>query len=181
MDDFNTIRLKKKTIEKFKEYSKKVSPNYSETLDYMIAFFEDNYLSPYDTLNGPMWSFNKIINKRMDAVVAIIRNMEKTQLIPSREMLETLFDEADKEDEQELLEEVLSDGISEELFTEQKELEYYRKGYFTGKSSLREVKDEFNKVLNKVDYIKNNFGKNYYRLTITQQEFEEILLNINNK
>ena len=174
MDDFNTIRLKKKTIEKFKEYSKKVSPNYSETLDYMIAFFEDNYLSPYDTLNGPMWSFNKIINKRMDAVVAIIRNMEKTQLIPSREMLETLFDEADKEDEQELFEEVLSDTTSEVEFSENKELEYYRKGYFTGKSSLREVKDQFKKVLNKVDYIKNSFGRNYYRLNITQQELKEI-------
>ena len=174
MDDFNTIRLKKKTIEKFKEYSKKVGPNYSETLDYMIAFFEDNYLSPYDTLNSPMWSFNKIINKRMDAVVAIIRNMEKTQLIPSREMLETLFDEADKEDEQELFEEVLSDTTSEVEFSENKELEYYRKGYFTGKSSLREVKDQFKKVLNKVDYIKNSFGRNYYRLNITQQELKEI-------
>ena len=174
MDDFNTIRLKKKTIEKFKKYSKKVSPNYSETLDFMIAFFEDNYLSPYDTLNSPMWSFNKIINKRMDAVVAIIRNMEKTQLIPSREMLETLFDEADKEDEQELFEEDLSDTTSEVEFSENKELEYYRKGYFTGKSSLREVKDEFKQVLNKVDYIKNSFGRNYYRLNITQQELEEI-------
>jgi len=181
MDDFNTIRLKKKTIEKFKKYSKKVSPNYSETLDYMIAFFEDNYLSPYDTLNSPMWSFNKIINKRMDAVVAIIRNMEKTQLIPSREMLESLFDEAEKEDEQELLEEVLSDTTSEAEFTENMELEYYRNGYFTGKSSLREVKDEFKNVLNQMTYIKNNFGNNYYRLNISQQEFDEILLKINNK
>ena len=38
MDDFNTIRLKRKTIEKFKRYSKRVSPSYSETLEYMIAF-----------------------------------------------------------------------------------------------------------------------------------------------
>ncbi len=45
MDDFNTIRLKKKVIEKFKEYSKNTSPSYSETLDYMIAFFEDTGLS----------------------------------------------------------------------------------------------------------------------------------------
>ena len=44
MDDFNTIRLKRKTIEKFKRYSKRVSPNYSETLEYMIAFFRDNKL-----------------------------------------------------------------------------------------------------------------------------------------
>ncbi len=174
MDGFNTIRLRKKTLNKFKKYSRKISPSYSETLDYMIAFFEDNNLSPYNTLNNPMLSFTNTIDKRMDAVAAILKNIEKTQLIPAREMLESLFDEADEEDEQVLLEEILSDTTPEVEFTENTELEYYRKGYFTGKSSLREVKDEFIKVLNKVDYIKNSFGRNYYRLNITQQELEEI-------
>ncbi|WP_394352851.1 BfmA/BtgA family mobilization protein [Flavivirga algicola] len=41
------IRLKKKVIEKFKEYSKKTSLNYFETLDCINTFFEDTVLS-YD-------------------------------------------------------------------------------------------------------------------------------------
>ena len=91
MDDFNTIRLKKKTIDKFKKYSKKTSPSYSETLDFMIAFFEDNDLSPYDTLNENMTSVSNRINKRIDAVITIFRNVEKTQLKPTKELLESLF------------------------------------------------------------------------------------------
>ncbi|MDX5585459.1 MAG: BfmA/BtgA family mobilization protein, partial [Aureibaculum sp.] len=112
-----------------------------------------------------------------NAVISIMKDIEKTQTKPTNAMMNLLFKEAAEEEEEEqvLLEEVLSDGVSEELFTEQKELEYYRNGYFTGKSSLREVKDEFKKVLDKVDYIKNSFGSNYYRLNVTQQEFEEII------
>ena len=97
MDDFNTIRLKKKAIEEFKEYSLKTSPNYSETLSFMIAFFKDTGLSPYDTMNHSILSFTSSLNKRTDAVMAILRNIEKTQLIPTRKMLESLFKNVKKE------------------------------------------------------------------------------------
>lgn len=58
MDDFNTSRLKKKTLDKFKKYSKKISSSYSETLDFIIAFFECNHLSPYDTLGMSLTSYS---------------------------------------------------------------------------------------------------------------------------
>lgn len=173
MDDFNTIRLKKKTIEKFKEYSKKVSPNYSETLDYMIAFFEDNYLSPYDTLNGPMWSFNKIINKRMDAVVAILRNMEKTQLIPAREMLELLFVE-ENEAEEPLFVERTMEEIEASKSKEVKLMDYYREQYDTTSKELFETKEKLQSVLDGLVYVKNTFGTNYYRLDISKKEKEKL-------
>ncbi|APY12023.1 hypothetical protein BWZ22_12640 [Seonamhaeicola sp. S2-3] len=95
MDDFNTIRLKKKTIVKFKKYSKKISPSYSETLDYMIAFFQDNDLSPYDTLGTTWTSVQNVLNKRMDAVVSILRQVEEKQLKPTKKMLESLFEETE--------------------------------------------------------------------------------------
>jgi len=66
MDDFNTIRLKRKTLEEFKEYSLKTSPNYSETLGFMIAFFKDTGLSPYDTIRNPILASTAAINRRID-------------------------------------------------------------------------------------------------------------------
>ena len=173
MDDFNTIRLKKKTIEKFKEYSKKVGPNYSETLDYMIAFFEDNYLSPYDTLNSPMWSFNKIINKRMDAVAAILRNMEKTQLIPAREMLESLFVE-ENEAEEPLFVERTMEEIEASKSKEVKLMDYYREQYDTTCKELFKTKEKLQSVLDGLVYVKNTFGINYYRLDISKIEYEKL-------
>lgn len=174
MDDFNTIRLKKKTIEKFKEYSKKVSPNYSETLDFMIAFFEDNYLSPYDILNSPMWSFNKIINKRMDAVVAIIRNMEKTQLIPSREMLETLFDEADKEDEEPLYIERTQEEIEASKTETEKLIDLYHNQYKESREQLVETRKYLIQILDDLTYVKSTFSKDYYRLDVSKEKMEEL-------
>ncbi len=172
MDDFNTIRLKKKSIEKFKEYSKKVSPNYSETLDYMIAFFEDNYLSPYDTLNSPMWSFNKIINKRMDAVAAILRNIEKTQLIPTREILESLFEEV--EEKEPLYIERTQEEIEASKTETEKLIDYYSEESDKNRKELYEVKEELSFLFNKLSHIKNAFGKSYYRLDISKEKIEEI-------
>ena len=179
MDDFNTIRLKKKSIEKFKEYSKKVSPNYSETLDYMIAFFEDNHLSPYDTLNSPMWSFNRIINKRMDAVAAILRNMEKTQLMPAREMLESLF-EGVEEEEKPIYIERTKEEIEAQRSDEERLIESYHQQYLATKKELIESSEKLLKIESKLVYIKNTFGKNYYRLHLSQIEYDKFKENLNN-
>ncbi len=175
MDDFNTIRLKKNTIEKFKKYSKKVSPNYSETLDYMIAFFEDNYLSPYDTLSGPMWSLNKIINKRMDAVAAILRNMEKTQLIPAREMLESLFEREEEEEETLLVERNHFEEESLKSIDERLYSHYYNK-YEATHTELSQLKNDLNNIIDNVKYMKNTFGRDYYRLDISKEKLEKIKL-----
>jgi hypothetical protein len=173
MDDFNTIRLKKKTIEKFKRYSRKVSPTYSDTLDFMIAFFRDNDISPYDTLDNKMPTIATVLNKRMDAVVSILRNMEKMQLIPARKKLESLFQGVAKEEEKKL---ILEKEIFEpqELITENEELDYYRNQYYNAKENFNSLKHEFEDVMNQSDFIKNTFGKSYYKLNLTQQEFEEI-------
>ena len=182
-EPFETLKIKTSVAEKFRRYCRSISKSQSLSLLMMIEFFEDNGISPKESLGPHIQTLASLIKKRNNAVISIMKDIEKTQTKPTNAMMNLLFKEAAEEEEEEqvLLEEVLSDGVSEELFTEQKELEYYRNGYFTGKSSLREVKDEFKNVLDKVDYIKNNFGSNYYRLNVTQQEFEEILLKINNK
>ena len=175
-EPFETLKIKTSVAGKFRRYCRRISKSQSLSLLAMIEFFEDNGISPKESLGPHIQTLASLIKNRNNAVIAIMKDIEKTQTKPTNAMINLLFKEAeeDQEEEQVLLEEVLTDGISEELFTEQKELEYYRKGYFTGKSNLREVNDEFNKVLNELDYIKNNFGRNYYRLNITQQELEEI-------
>lgn len=178
MDDFNTIRLKRKTIVKFKEYSKKVSPNYSETLDYMIAFFEDNDLSPYDTLKDSMTSVSNRLNKRMDAVATILKNMEKIQLIPTRELLKSLFDEVEEEEKQPLLVEKMT--LEEpKLITENEELTYYREAYYKQQAELNKFKYEFKETLENFKLIKNPFGVNQYILKLTLDQYKELNNNFN--
>ncbi|MDG2193815.1 MAG: BfmA/BtgA family mobilization protein [Polaribacter sp.] len=174
MDDFNTIRLKKKVIEKFKEYSKKTSPSYSETLDYMVAFFEDTGLSPYDTMHNPILSFTRTLSKRTKAVMTILRNIEKTQLIPTREMLESLFKEVEEEP-------IYIERTSEEIEASKTEadklIDSYSKELDKNKKELYEVRNEFSNLLNELSYIKNTFGKSYYRLEISKEKIEELKSN----
>jgi len=171
MDDFNTIRLKKKVIEKFKEYSKKTSPSYSETLDYMIAFFEDTGLSPYDTMHNPILSYTRALSKRTKAVTDILRNIEKTQLIPTREMLESLFEGVEKE------EPVYIERTQEEIEASKTEadklIDSYSKELDKNKKELYEVRKEFSYLLSELSYIKSTFGKRYYRLDISKEKIEK--------
>lgn len=173
MDEFNTIRLKKKTIDKFKKYSKKTSPTYSETLDFMIAFFEDNNISPYDTLRVNFSSYSNILNKRMDAVVSILRNVEETQLKPTKKMLESLFEEMDEKEEPRYIERTQKEIEASKTETE-KLLDYYSVEYDKSKRELQGIKNDFSHLLNKLSYIKNTFGKGYYRLDITKEKIEEM-------
>jgi len=175
MDDFNTIRLKRKVIEKFKGYSKKTSPSYSETLDYMIAFFEDTGLSPFDTVQSPLLSYTRALSKRTKAVIDILRNIEKTQLIPTREMLESLFEGVEKE------EPVYIEKTAEEIEASKTEterlLDYYYKEYDKSRKELSGLKNEFNNILNDLSYIKNTFGKSYYKLDYTKEKVDNLKSN----
>ena len=173
MDDFNTIRLKKKTIEKFKKYSKEISPSYSETLEYMVSFFKDNDLSPYDTMNANYTSFINVFNKRMDALISILRNMEKTQLIPTREMLESLFIEENEEEEPMFVERTMEE-IEASKSQEEKLLDHYYKQYEVTNKELFETKEKLQRILVKLVYIKSAFGTNYYRLNIPDNEVEKL-------
>ena len=172
MDDFNTIRLKKKVIEKFKEYSRKTSPKYSETLDYMIAFFEDTGLSPYDTMDNPFLSYTRALSKRTKAVTTILRNIEKTQLIPTREMLESLFEGVEKE-EPAYVERTMEE-IEASKSKEVKLMDYYREQYDTTCKELFKTKEKLQSVLDGLVYVKNTFGTNYYRLDISKKEKEKL-------
>lgn len=171
MDDFNTIRLKKKIIDKFKKYSKKISPSYSETLDFMIAFFEDNNLSPYDTLRMSNRSLLNVFNKRMDAVVSIFRNVEETQLKPTKEMLESLFKGIEETEPLIKEKKVITEPS---LIPENKALDYYRQAYYKNNRKLTQLKYHLNGIIRKTKLIKNTFGANYYSLKLTLEEYNMI-------
>ena len=176
MDDFNTIRLKKKTIDKFKKYSKKISPSYSETLDFMIAFFEDNNLTPYDTLGMNRTSLQNVLNKRLDAVVSILRNVEETQLKPTKKMLESLFERVEEEEQPKFIEKKeFEDPI---LTTENEELTYYREAYLKKQSELNNFKYKTKEAFNRFEFVKHTFSSDQYILKLNVDEYKALKINL---
>lgn len=176
MDDFNAIRLRKKTLDKFKTYSKKISPSYSETLDFMMAFFKDNNLSPYDTLPTSHTSLMNVFNKRMDAIVSIFRNVEETQLKPTKKMLESLFEEMEEKQPQFVEKTEFKEPV---LITENEELTYYRDAYYKQQTEFNELKYKLKDTLEKFKLVKNTFGANHYVLKASEKEYLELKNNIN--
>lgn len=172
MDDFNTIRLKRKTLQEFKEYSLETSPNYSETLEYMIAFFKDTGISPYDTIRNPALASMVAIHRRLDYIIALLKNIEQTQLIPTREMLERLFEGIEKPEP--IYIERSQEEIEASKTADEKLLESYSQELYEKNNEVRDVKQDLRFILRKASFVNSTFGKSYYRLDISKEQFEEL-------
>ena len=89
--EFTAVSLKNPVVIKFRKFSKKLAPTHSETLEVMINFFERNAISPYEDVGGNMVRLEKNLQKRINALIAIIKDIEKTQTKPTISILNTLL------------------------------------------------------------------------------------------
>lgn len=59
----------------------------------MIQFFEFNDIAPIDNLGDSIAKLDRKINKRTNAIIAIIKDIEKNQTKPTTALLLSLFKE----------------------------------------------------------------------------------------
>lgn len=88
---FESVSIKTSVAKKFNGFCKKMSLSKSMTLLAMLEFFEDNGISPNETLGPNMQTLESEIKKRINAVIAIIKDIEKNHDKPTTAMLESLF------------------------------------------------------------------------------------------
>ena len=91
MDSFITIRFKRKTAKRFQEFSKTHFKTHTETMEAILDFFFYNEISPKEKLGPTGRTIESKLLKRINAVIAIMRDVEKTQTKPTVAMLESLF------------------------------------------------------------------------------------------
>ncbi|WP_159039854.1 BfmA/BtgA family mobilization protein [Christiangramia fulva] len=92
-EKFRNLSFKSSVAEKFIRYSKEISRSRSMTLLLMLEFFEFNKIAPTESLGPRMQTLESVIKKRINALMAIIRDIEQNQTIPTKGMLEALFEE----------------------------------------------------------------------------------------
>lgn len=97
MERFISIRFKESTAQKFKIFSKSTAKTNSLALAQMLLFFEKSGLSPYEDCSDNMRRLERKISKRIDGLIAILKNIEKTQTRPTHFMLLALLEEYSKE------------------------------------------------------------------------------------
>ncbi|ALJ04897.1 golgi family protein P55 [Pseudalgibacter alginicilyticus] len=91
MDSFIGIRFKKETAKRFQEFSRTHFESHTEALETMLDFFFYNEISPKEKLGPTGRTIEASLKKRINAVIAIMRDMEKTQTKPTVAMIESLF------------------------------------------------------------------------------------------
>lgn len=94
-EGFETLKIKASVAKKFRKFSRRMSKSQSMSLLLMIDFFENNGISPTEELGPNMEALetriSNLIKKRMNGMIAIMKDIEKTQTKPSVAMLQALF------------------------------------------------------------------------------------------
>jgi len=158
MDGFGTIRLHYRTIKRFKRFSRKITKSYSETLESVMDFFEWHGISPLSKFPKRVDEDGEKTRKRINALIAIIKDIEKTQTLPTNAMLLSLFGENIKRKKPKLVE-------------KNKKEEMISKYWYTRlKEKHKEDKEQVMELLSKVEYVKPRFGNPYWRIDTNATE-----------
>ncbi len=172
---YSNITIRKKTAARFRSYSKKFSKSHSEVLDGMIQYFKINQLDPFGKgakiINETIKKLERRIIKKMDRFIAIIKNMEKTSIRPTYEMVLILYgayaQEMGKLGHQDVIQEEKHDFLEprnsvprEEHDTMLKEFENYKK--------------RCHKILNSVEKVEPMMGKPYFKIQMGTDDFESL-------
>lgn len=161
---FACINVKKDIAKRFRAFSKQVSKSHSETLEACLNFFKWNNLSPYDDL-GVKADDTK---KRINALIAIIKNIEKNQTLPTKTMMDSLFEEVSNVDEGSG---TVGVGFSRpEIVSRDSELEHYQSRYEEMQQKVSGYKNRVEDLFDRLKFVKGTFSKGYFKLEMSQEE-----------
>jgi len=182
---YSNVSIRHNVAVRFRVFSKKISKSHTDTLIAIMDFFEWHGFTPSHRFTKSI--IEEILKnrqrtetsiKRTEATIAIIRDIEVTQTKPTTALLESLFEEKLTDEEPEMIEKKFIDKPQEEKKIEDTtvpRIRYERLG-----DKLLSVKEDFEYVLDNVNLIKNSFGKDYFKLELTEGELEKFKRTIKN-
>jgi len=92
MDSFITIRFKRKTAKRFQTFSRTHFRSHTEAMTTMLDFFFYNEISPRENFGPTGRTIEQSLKNRINAAIAIMKDMEKTQTKPTVAMIQSLFE-----------------------------------------------------------------------------------------
>jgi len=98
-EEFETLKIKRSVANEFRKFSKTLSKSQSMTLLLMMEFFNENGISPTEHLGPRMETLENrislLIKKRMNGMIAIMKDIEKSQTKPTVAMMQALFEQTE--------------------------------------------------------------------------------------
>ncbi|RNL85397.1 hypothetical protein ED312_12550 [Sinomicrobium pectinilyticum] len=179
---FEGLKIKTSVAQKFRKYCKKLSQSQSMTLLLMLEFFEYNEISPKDVIGPNMQTLENVLKKRINAVISIVKDIEKQQTQPTVEMLQSLFENTSPagKSKKKLWQEkkyfekhTLKEG-KQSIEEIREELDYYEEKCSRLTKELADTKQRFKKILGQLKSVNSTFGKPYFKLEIRPEELAHI-------
>ncbi len=190
---YSTLKFRTQTAESFKEFLNQYSRNYSDGIDAILDFFKRTGFSPHDVVDGKISSIESTLKKRTDAIIKIIRAIEKQYFMPAQTNLEILVhnnfqldekqtttkpkttlkirQEESKKNTVDSLEtielDVNSDTVKFDNSKLQNELDKYKK-------QSDKFKVELKGVLDKIERKTDAFKGKYFQLNMSQIEIDQL-------
>tara|TARA_B100000949_G_C14280647_1_gene451660 strand:- start:2295 stop:2876 length:582 start_codon:yes stop_codon:yes gene_type:complete len=178
-EKFNNMAIKESVALKFRRYSKKFGRSRSMTLLAMLDFFERHGISPDQELGETVASLKYLIRRRFNAMVAIMRSIEKEQTLPTVGMMQALFNR-----------ELESDGewegdfdFFEQQLTEKKtpskpelldtEITVPKIRYEHLEEQMEELKSDFVYVLDHVVESRNRIGRKHLIMDLDPEAIDK--------
>jgi tRNA uridine 5-carbamoylmethylation protein Kti12 len=173
---YSNITVKKETATRFRTYSKRFNKSHSEVLDGMVRYFKENNLDPFgEGTKIILDSLKKLevkMMKKFDRLIAIIKNMEKTSIRPTYEMVLILYEAYVKDGRKPRREPV---KIQEE-----------RKDFLEPRNTVpkvehdrmlqefNEYRNHCNEILNSIEKVEPMMGKPYLMINMGIGDFESL-------
>lgn len=170
--DYLAICLKATVVKRFRKLARKYFQPQSETLAAMMDFFDWHGFSPFDQKDRSFVHEVLKNRKRTEAVIAIIKDIEKNHDKPTTAMLQMLFEGVVEKEEPVRKEKLFKDKTKKGKQLE--ETTVPKVVHERTQLNLDETKKRFRYVLGKVKLINNRFGKDYLKLELSKQEFTRI-------
>ncbi|MEC3965620.1 BfmA/BtgA family mobilization protein [Flagellimonas halotolerans] len=187
-EPFAAMKVKVSVAKKFRRFSKTFGKSQSLTLLAMMDFFERHGISPDQHFGETIVSMKLFIKRRFNAMVAIMRSIEKEQTLPTVSMMQALFqqeldpEEGDEwEGDFEFFEKQLTEintPSNPELLD--KETTVPKIVHERLKEQLVELKEDFAHVLDHVSVTKNRFGKDHLKVDLKPGAIEQYRTKLKN-
>ena len=173
---YSNITVKKETATRFRTYSKRFNKSHSEVLDGMIQYFKENHLDPFgEGTKVILDSIKKLqlkMMKKFDRLIAIIKNMEKTSIRPTYEMVLILY------------EAYVKDGRKPKR--EPVQIQEERKDFLEPRNTVpktehdrmlkefNEYRKHCNEIIDNVEKVEPMMGKPYLKINMGIGDFERL-------
>lgn len=162
-EGFVNLSVKSSVAKKFRKYSRSIKKSQSMTLLSMILFFEYNNISPSESLGPNMHTLELAIKKRINSLIAIVRDIEKTQTLPTQAMLQALFEGLPVPNKNKINPSFEDSFINLNTIANQN-YEHQRE---TDHKDIR-------KILSQIEKVNPRFGKPYWKINLNKNQIIEL-------